>query len=177
MLEVPYVCIGKVLSSHGVKGEVKVHPYTDFPERCSWLEEVRLGTGSEKEGSLRSLRVEKARIQGKLWLLKFVEVDDRDEADDLRESYLYIKKEERMPLPEGRYYFDQVIGLSAYTTEGVFLGKVKDIIPTGGHDTYVVGEENSEKDYLVPAVKQIITEINLGEARLTVDPPEGLLDL
>ncbi len=174
-MEEKLVCIGQVLSSHGVKGEVKVFPYTDYPERCYRLEEVKVGEDSAGECLL--MKVQKARFHGKLWLLKFEGVEDKGAADGLRGKYLYIAPHERVALPEGHYYYDQITGLQVYTMEGVYLGVVQDIIPAGGQDTYVVSGDGSGKNYLIPAVRQMITEINLEKQRITVDPPEGLLEL
>jgi len=171
------ICIGKILSPHGVKGELKVLPYTDFPERYRYLKRIRIQKTTEGKESIRIFDVEGIRPQKDIWLLKLNDINTREIAQELRGKYLYILSEERMPLPEDTYYYDQIIGLNVYTVEGIYLGKVKDILPTGGQDTYLVIDEINNKQYLIPAVKSFLPEINLTEGRMTVDPPEGLLDL
>lgn len=167
----PLINIGKVVSVHGLKGEIKVFPYSDFPERCYHLKYVRL-TESE---DINVLEVENVRIQGVLWVIKLKGVDSRNEADKLRGRYLYILPEERMDLPPDTYYFDDIIGLEVYSVNGEYLGIIKDILPSGGQDAYVVG--NDKKFFMIPAVKKIIREVDTERGRLTADLPEGLLDL
>jgi len=168
--------IGKVASSHGIKGEIKVMPYTDFFERYRRLDRVRmLEYGNRQE--TRVLKVENARSQGKAWLLKLEGIDTRDAALEIKGENLFILPEERMPLPEDTYYYDQIIGLKVYTREGERLGKVTDILPSGGQDIYLVKDENTGRRYLIPAIKRFLPEINLAEKTIIVDPPEGLLDL
>lgn len=166
--------IGKVISPHGIRGEIKVYPYTDYPERHSWLEWVRV---KSERGDWKLFRVEKSRLKASWWLLKLERIDTREDAENLRNQHLYILPEERVSLPEDTYYYDQIIGLEVYTVEGVLLGEIKEILPTGGQDTYVVQDKNSGRKYLIPAVKDFLPEINLDQGFLYLDPPEGLLEL
>lgn len=170
--------IGKILAPHGLDGAVKVYPYTDFPDRYRDLDEVTVALGDEQ---IR-IGVEKATLSGRFWLIKLTGVGDRDAAERLRDGLLQIPLSSRVPLPEGRYYFDQLVGLKVFTSAGELLGRVTGIIVTGGHDLYVVRPlglpaEEQAKDFLLPAVKEFIREIDPGRGRIVADPPEGLLDL
>ncbi len=166
--------IGKVVSAHGVKGEVKVWPHSDFLERCYRLRTVRI----EDSGDTRIYRVEKVRLHGNMWIIKFQDTDSREEASRLKGCRLYIMPEEREPLPPGHYYYDDIEGLQVYDLEGNYLGKVNEVIPGGGHDIYSVKRVDGGKDpLLVPATKNIVRKIDTEEGHLEVDLPEGLTDL
>lgn len=171
-MEPNLVVIGTVVSSHALKGEIKVFPYTDFLERCYELQKVRIS----KSGKMRVVEVEKARIQGKLWIIKLQGTDSREEADSLRGGKLYILPEERVGLPSGHYYYNEIVGLQVYTEEGNLLGTVKEVVSSAAQDVYVVNKTGGG-EFLVPAVKEIIKEIDIEGGRLCVDLPEGLLDL
>lgn len=145
------VVIGMVVSSHGLKGEIKVFPHTDFLDRCYRLKNVRIS----KSGKMRVVEVEKARIQGKLWVIKLQGTDSREEADALRGKKLYILPEERVRLPSGHYYYNEIVGLQVYTEEGDLLGTIKEILSSGAQDIYVVNKSGGG-EFLMPAVKEII---------------------
>ncbi|NLZ27662.1 MAG: 16S rRNA processing protein RimM [Firmicutes bacterium] len=166
------VAIGTVISSHGLKGEIKVFPQSDFLERCHRLKNVRI----EEAGGFRVAEVEKARIQGKLWVIKLMGVDSREEADAMKGDNLYILPEERVPLPPGHYYYSEIVGMQVCTEEGSFLGTIKKIIPSAAQDIYVV-EKTGGGEFLMPAAKQIVKEIDIKRGRMWVDLPEGLFDL
>lgn len=168
------ISIGKVLSPHGIGGLVKVFPYTDFPERISLLQEVDLLTDKERTRYV----VEKGSIYGRFWLVKFSGINSREEAAGLNGRLMVIPREDRMPLPDGSYYHDQLIGLQVQSIQGESVGVVTDIIITGGHDLLVVDRpEPGLKQLLIPAVGRFVREVNLPEKRVYVDLPEGLADL
>ncbi len=166
--------IGQVLSPHGVTGQVKVFPYSDFPERISLLKEVELVTGFESVNMI----VEKASVHGRFWLIKFQGVDSRDQAYRLSGALMQIPLEERVSLPENNFYHDQLVGLKVYDSADQLLGRVVDVVETGGHDIIIVqpaGED--EKNFMIPAVKSIVRKVDLSAGSLLVELPEGLLDL
>ena len=170
------VTIGKIVAPFGVKGEVKVYPYSDFLERCYILKKVLL------EGkNFRGFKVvKKAFIHKYSWVLHFEDCRTRDDAAALTGMMVKIPLSERIPLPEGIYYFDQIIGLKAITAEGQELGIVEDILKTGSNDVYVInpGKDGKEKrkQILIPALKTVIREINPEKGYLLVKLPPGLVD-
>lgn len=171
-----FATIGKILAPHGLDGTVKVYPYTDFPERCHDLDEVTVALGRER----RRMHVERASVFGRFWLIGLAGIGDRDAAGRLRDGLLQIPLSSRVPLPDGYYYFDQLVGLEVFTSAGELLGRITGVIATGGHDLYVLQPDGlpvKEKEILLPAVKEFIKEIDPGRGRMVVDPPEGLLDL
>jgi 16S rRNA processing protein RimM len=168
------ISIGKVLSPHGVSGLVKVFPYTDFPERISLLQAVDLLTDKERKRHV----IEKGSIYGRFWLVKFSGINNREEAAGLNGRLMVIPREERIPLPEGSFYHDQLIGLQIKSIQGEFIGIITDIITTGGHDLLVVDRpEPAQKQILIPAVVRFIREVNIIEECVLVDLPDGLVDL
>lgn len=171
------VTIGKFVAPFGVKGEVKVYPYSDFLERCALLKEIMV----EKQGQLETRLVKEARVHKNLWVLRLEGSDTREDAALLTGSLLKIPAGQRIPLPEGSYYFDQIIGLAAVSVSGEKIGVVKDIIKPGGNDVYVVERNITEADavspeILVPALRHVVKEINLQEGYMLLELPAGLTD-
>ncbi|RJX24069.1 MAG: 16S rRNA processing protein RimM [Dethiobacter sp.] len=171
--------VGKIVAPFGIRGEVKVYPYSDFLERCSLLKKVQL----ENEGTCLFKVVQKASIHKNMWILHFEDCHTREEAQKLTGSLVKILSSERVPLPPGSYYLDQIIGLEALTTAGEKLGSVGDIIKTGSNDVYVVYRDTGDgkapgggKEILVPALKSVVKEINLEKGYILLELPEGLLE-
>lgn len=171
--EIENADIGIILSPHGVGGMVKVYPYSDFPERIMDLKEVWL---RKDQGNYQPMTIEKASIFGRFWLVKFIGIEDRDHASNLRNSLITIPLDQRVPLPEGSYYHDQLVGLTVVNGKGEKIGKVVDLLTTGGHDLFVV-EADSEKKVLIPAVKEFVKQVDCGSGIIITELPEGLLDL
>lgn len=165
--------IGEVLSPHGVAGMVKVFPYTSYPERVKMLQELVLAGKKER----LHLKVEKGVQHGRFWLIKFEGLNTRDEAALIKGRLLIIPKEKRLKLPEDSFYHDELVGLDVYETEGALVGKVTDIIVTGGHDVLQVERGQGQKNMLIPAVKRFVQKVSLAENRILVELPEGLKDL
>ncbi len=172
--EISDAVIGKVLSAHGIGGQVKVFPYSDFPERINLLDQVELLLETER----RVFEIEKASVYGRFWLIKFKGIDSRKDAVSIRDSLVLIPKQERMLLPEGSFYHDQLIGLQVYSSDGELLGRVSEMVTTGGHDLFIIERHDRENQKtLIPAVKKFIRRIDLQTGTMIVDLPEGLLDL
>lgn len=171
--EFPTAVIGQILSPHGVKGLVKVYPYSDFPERVNQLEEVML----RHESRSWRLTVEKGSVFGRFWLIKFKGIDSREAALGLKGSFLMIPLSERLPLPEGTYYQDQLVGLQVLSA-GKLLGRIVDVLFTGGHDLLLIKKTDQEgKTLLIPAVRKIVKRVNIEAGEVEVELPEGLLEL
>lgn len=163
-----FLVIGKILKAHGVRGEVKVLPQTDLPERFTWLKEVYVG---EQDPQL--IAVEGVRFHKNWVLLKLVGYDYRDQIDVLKGELLLVPREDAIPLEDGEYFLYQLIGLAVYTDEGQHLGELKDVIVTGANNVFVVG--GGGKDILLPDTKEVVTEIDFDNGRLTVHLLPGLL--
>ncbi len=167
------IAVGKIVGTQGLKGEVRVIPLTDYPQRFKTLNKVQLVLGQKVIES----EVEKGREQKKIWVIKLKNFNSLEEVEPLKNSYIMIPREERMTLPEDRFYIDDLMGLSVYTDENK-LGVITDILTTGGNDVFVVKPEDLSysREILIPALKAVIKEVNLIEKRVRVELPEGLLD-
>lgn len=166
--------IGMVLSPHGIGGLVKVFPYTDFPERINRLDRVVL----QNNLGQKEMLIESASVYGRFWLIKFKGIDSRELAVTLRESLLIIPLAQRVALPEGSYYHDQLIGLKVLDPSDQLIGKVVDLHATGGHDLLIVEKgDEAEKKFMIPAVKKFVKKVDRKAGIIVVELPEGLLDL
>lgn len=162
-----WMLVGTVAAAHGVRGEVKVDLATDFPDRFKRLKTIYVGDEH------RPMAVLGARRIGGRVALRLEGITDRDAAQSFRGAALSIPRAEAMPLPEGHYYYDQIIGLNAITTDGTPLGTVVEILSTGSNEVYVVRAEGRE--VLIPAIRDVVRQIDLAAGVLVVEPIEGLL--
>ncbi len=160
--------IGEVVNTHGVRGEIKLNPWTDNLEDLTDIVTFYLKDGD----SAVTLYADSVRIHKNCAIIKLENVDDMQTAETFRGRILYVKKEEN--LPEGRYYIADLIGLSVMTEDGVF-GTISDVFQTGANDVYEVRRKGEKPAYL-PAIKEVINEINIEEGYVKVTIPEGLLE-
>ncbi|MHB1127910.1 MAG: ribosome maturation factor RimM [Bacillota bacterium] len=167
------ITIGKITSTHGHKGEVRVYPLTDFPERFSTLDEVTLEAGT----SLRTVHVEGIKNVNNMVVLKFREVTTMNEAETLRGAMLQLHSEQLVPLPEGHYYLYQIVGMTVVAEGGEDLGVVEDIRQTGSNDVYYVKNPSTGEEILIPAIKEVVKTIDLEKERIIVSLPPGLRGL
>jgi len=170
----PFLLLGQVLRPQGVRGELRVRVLTDYPERIVPGSMLYAGLDPAKPARARRHVVESVRTHQGYLLLKFTDVPDRDAADLLREQYIMVPLADAVPLDEGEFYLYQAIGLAVYTDEGEHLGDVQEIIETGANDVFVVRGERGE--ILLPAIDEVIREIDVDAGRMTVHLMEGLRD-
>lgn len=166
-----YMAVGLITSVHGLRGEVKVELHTDFPERFAPDVEVYLGEELEKV-TIRSARPHQGQM-----LLQFHDIENRTGAEELRGLWIFIPDEQAVTLEEDTYYVHDIIGLSVQTTGGEALGTVEEVLFTGANEVYIVktpGEPSRE--ILLPAIADVIKEVNLTEGTLVIEPMPGLLD-
>ncbi len=160
-----FLIVGHILSPWGIRGEVKVEVVTDFPERFAPHKVVYLNT--------RQLEIESCRPHKQHLVVKLAAIDSVEEAEKLRGQDLTIPRTELYPLPEGKYYAFQLIGLNVVTTEGKKVGKVIDIMTTPGNDVYIVKGKKGE--ILIPAIEDVVKSIDLKKGRIVIEAIEGLL--
>ncbi|MDQ3856117.1 MAG: ribosome maturation factor RimM [Chloroflexota bacterium] len=159
------VIIGRVLKPHGLRGELRVEPLTDHPQRYRRLREVSI---REQEYRVLASRVHQGQV-----LLKLETVETVKAAEDLRGEYLRVPLESVAELPEGSYYHFQLIGLQVETTAGEPLGRVTDVLPREANDVYVVSGERGE--VLVPGISDVVKSIDVDGGRMLVESVPGLL--
>ena len=168
-----YLLLGEILRPHGIRGELKVRLLTDYPERIAEMDVVFLGTDPEKEMAT-AYQVEHLRMNQEYGLLKLTGIDDRDQADTLRQLYVMVRLDDAVPLDEGEYYLYQLIGLTVQDDTGVILGTIKEILETGANDVYII-ETPVQKEILIPDTPETILKIDLPAGRMTIHLPDGLL--
>jgi len=164
--------VGRITTAQGIHGEVRVLPLTDFPERFNQLKEVFINLNDD----LILHKVESVRPHNQYVLLKLAEISNRDQALSYRNALIQIPESQLMPLPEGHFYLFQIIGLAVYTENGDYLGKIKDVVRTGSNDVYQVVDDQG-KQVLIPALREVVDQINLEEQRIVIRPMPGLLEL
>ncbi|NPV52156.1 MAG: 16S rRNA processing protein RimM [Firmicutes bacterium] len=170
-----FIEIGRITAPQGIKGEVRVMPSTDFPERFMGLDRVWVGRDPE---SASELGVESTRPHKKLILVKFAGISSVDEADRLRGLVVYVPEEQAVSLPPGRYFVHDVIGLDVISIYGEHIGRVVDVMMGKANDVYVVqadGEPGREREILIPAIRDIVREINIDAKRMIIEPRKGLI--
>lgn len=147
------ISIGKIVAPHGVRGDVRVIPLTDFPERFQILKKVYTDNGI-------LLDVEHAKQHKQFILLKLRGYNSINDVEKLRNRILQVERKDAFPLPEGHYYQFDIIGLAVQTVDGEHLGIVTDILETGSNDVYVTEKEDG-KPLLIPAIKDVVKTIDL----------------
>jgi 16S rRNA processing protein RimM len=168
-----HLAVGYITGVHGLRGEVKVELYTDFPERFSPGAVLMLGE------ELEETTVVAARIHKQLLLLRLEGVQSREEAEALRGEWLFVPETEAVELEEGAYWVHDIIGLTVQTGEGQVLGVVKEVLFTGANEVYVVEtppEINRGRDLLLPATEEVIQAVDLAGGQMTVQLLPGLLE-
>lgn len=165
-----YLEVGQIVNTNGLKGLLKINPFTDDITRFERLKTILV----EHKKELLEFEIESVRYQKKQVLLKLKGIDTIEEAEKYREDYLKINRNKEEKLPEDTYYIVDLIGLDIYTENGELLGKLDDIFSTGSNDVYVV--KNSEgKQILLPAISNVIKNIDLEQKKIVVNLIEGLL--
>ena len=159
--------IGKIIGLHGVRGEVKVLVYGDM-EDFTWKEVFLAGGGVP-----RILRVEGARRHKGFFLVKLEGLDTRDAAGKLVGFELQVPRGELPELSDEEYYYFDLEGLEVWTDENKFLGRVVKIFPTGSNDVFEV--KGPLGDVLIPAIEDVVREVDLEGKRITVHLLEGLI--
>lgn len=160
---VPPVTVGVILAPHGIRGEVKVQPLTDFPERFEAGSRLWLN-GEERV-------VQRGRWAGRSVILQLRGIETRNEAEALRGAELTVPEAADLA-DEGVYYLHDIIGLRVVDEAGIDLGKLEEVFNSGSVDVYVVRGEAGE--LLLPALDDVVIDVDIAAGQIRVDVPEGL---
>lgn len=166
-----YLRVGVISSTHGLKGEVKVFPTTEEPERFRRLKKVFLDTGKE----YMPLKVKGVKFFKNQVILKFEEFQDINEVEPYRGKDLLVERDQAIPLEENENFIVDLIDMDVFSDTGERLGILRDVLQTGANDVYVV-ETDEGKEILLPAIPSCILEADVDQARMRVHIPEGLLE-
>ena len=162
--------IGQIVNTFGIKGFVKVNPFVDDILRFDDLEKVYLRRNKE----IKELQVEEVKYHKNMVLVKFKGIDKVEDAELLRNFYLEVDRENAIELEEGEYFIADLLGMNVLTEENEELGKLEDVFNAGSSDIYVVKTEEG-KQILLPAISEVVKEINLKENKIIVHLLEGLI--
>lgn len=161
--------IGQIVNTYGIKGFVKVVPYTDDITRFEQLKNVYI----ETKNGFEEVNIEEVKYSKNIVLLKFKGIDNINIAEKYRNCYIKIDRKDAIKLPENSYFIADLIGIDVFSDEGKFLGKVDDIFSTSSNDVYVIKDELG-KQLLLPAIKDVIKNIDIENGRITVHLMPGL---
>lgn len=165
-----YFEIGQIVNTFGIKGLVKINPFTDDLERFEELESVLVVKNKE----LIEMKIEEIKYHKNLVLVKFKGIEDINMAEKYKGCYIKIKREDARKLPKDTYFIADLIGLKVYDENGNLLGKVDDIYNNKSHDIYVVKDELG-KQILLPSTKEVIKQIDIENERIIVHLIDGLV--
>ena len=165
-----YIEIGQIVNTNGLKGVVKVNPFTDDISKFEDLKFVYIQLKSE----LKKVKIEQVRYNKNQILLKLEGIDSIEEAEKYRNFYLKTEKESQEDLGEDTYYIVDLIGLDVYTDKNEYLGKIEDVFPTGSNDVYVV-KDNLGKQILIPAIADVVKEVDLKNKKMIINLIPGLI--
>lgn len=169
-MEEKYVELGKIVNTSGLKGLLKIVPYTDDITRFDDLETIYV----EKDKKLTKFNIEMVRYHKNMVIMKLKGIDDINDAEQYKNTYIKILRSDLKKLPKDTYYIIDLIGLEVYEEQGKLLGKLEDIYNTGSNDIYVV-KDDLGKSLLLPAISDVIKQISLEEKKIIVHLIEGLI--
>ena len=165
-----YFETGQIVNTSGLKGILKIKPFTDDIKKFSNLKTIYIKTKS----GLTEFKIEQVRYVKNMVMLKLAGIDTVEEAEKYRNLYIKILRDQEEELEEGSYYVVDILGCKVNTDANQELGKIVDVFQTGSNDVYVVKDEQG-KQILLPAIKQVIKNVDIKNKIITVHLLEGLV--
>lgn len=162
--------IGQIVNTYGIKGFLKVVPYTDDITRFENLKSIYI----EIKNSLKIFNIEEVKYSKNLVLLKLKKIDDINTAETYKNCYIKIDRKDAVKLPEDSYFIVDLIGIKVFTDNNEELGNIVDVYPTGANDIYVVKDELG-KQVLLPAIGEVIKNVDIENKKMIVHLIEGLV--
>ncbi|WP_036709853.1 ribosome maturation factor RimM [Paenibacillus pinihumi] len=165
--------VGKLVNTHGLRGEVKILSNTDFPE-------IRFASGSKlalfsPEGNQRlDVLISSSREHKGMFFLKFKEFNDINQVEKYKGWSVKVSEEQQVELEEGEYYYYEIVGCKVVTEEGEELGTISEILRPGANDVWVV-ERSSDKPVLLPVIDDVVLQVDTKQQLVTVRLMEGLI--
>jgi 16S rRNA processing protein RimM len=164
--------VGKIVNTHGIRGEVRVISRTDFPEE-------RYKTGNilyvEKEaGNLIPVTIDSHRKHKQFDLLTFKGYENINDVEPFKGQLLKVSKEQSVQLEEGEFFYHDIIGCSVFTMDGSELGKIKEILSPGANDVWVVKRRGFGPDILIPYIPSVVKTVDIENKKISIEPIEGL---
>jgi 16S rRNA processing protein RimM len=164
--------VGKIINTHGIRGDVKVLRISDFDERFEIGNILYLVTDGKV---IKELTIDGHRIHKGFDLVHFKGYDNINDVEQFKGSTLKILESQLTELDEHEYYYYEIIGCEVFTSDNKSVGVVKEILSPGANDVWVV-KQSKGKDILIPYIEEIVIDIDVAEKRIVIEPMEGLLD-
>ncbi len=169
------IIIGKVLGAHGVNGTMILLPLTDYPERFFGMKKLTF-EAADKPKCVSVIREIRPYVGKNTFFLRVLDITDRDAAEARKGYFVTVSKDERAELHEDEYWIDDILGMGVKDCQtGKRIGHIEEVFPTGSNDVYLVRTEDGRLRP-IPALADVIREIDIREGSMTVSLPEGLWD-
>lgn len=165
-----YIKVGRIINTHGIKGEVKVYPLTDNINRFERLKTVYIGDNRLE------VEIEKVKYHKGIVILKFKEFFNINEVLKFKEDFIYIDEKDKIDLPQDHYFVFDIVDSTVFNTDEEKIGIVTQVIQSTSNDVYVVKSHDKNKEYLIPAVKEFVIDVDIENKRIIIDPIEGMIE-
>ncbi|NOU84902.1 ribosome maturation factor RimM [Paenibacillus sp. LMG 31460] len=166
------VTVGRIVNSHGIRGELKVVPETDFPERFDKGNALIIVDSQNKQ---TPVTVQTSRLHKNMFILQFDQFSNINDVEKFKGSLLKIEAKEQQPLEEGEYYYHEIIGCKVVTEEGQELGLVSEVLTPGANDVWVVSLPKG-KQLLLPVIDDVILDVDIVNKTIRIHLMEGLME-
>lgn len=166
------VTIGRIVNTHGIRGELKIVSETDFPERFETGSFLFIVDTQDKQ---TPVKVQSARLHKNMYIVKFEQFGNINEVEKYKGSLLKMEEKYQQPLEEGEYYYHEIIGCKVITEEGQELGAVSEILTPGANDVWVVNRPQG-KELLLPVIDDVVLEVDVASKTIRIHLMEGLLE-
>ncbi len=163
-----YIVVGKIVNTHGIKGDIKIYPYTTDMERFSILKKAYIGQDK------LSVEIENIKYHKGMILLKLKGFNNINEVLKFKDEFIFVDELNKVKLPKDNYFIYELIDCKVFDLDGNSLGYIKDVLQNSSNDIYII--KDKDKEYLIPAVKEFIKEVNIVEKKVIIDPIEGMIE-
>lgn len=164
-----YTIIGKIINTHGIKGDLKIYPLTDSLDRFFDLEKIYIGN-SKEEVIIKEVKTHKGFA-----LLRFENLENINDVLKYKEEFIYIDEVNKIKLQENHYFISDLIGCRVLLKDGKEIGILIEVLQGGANDVYVVLSPE-KKEFLIPAVTEFIKTVDIDNNLIIIDPIEGMIE-
>lgn len=162
--------IGKIVNTHGLKGDVKIYSYADYPERFEEIGYVYF------ENSDHKIKINSIKYSKGMPVLKLDGINTVEEAEKMKNKYIFIDRDNLRDMEEDEHLISDLIGFEVYDTKENFIGILKDVLQYTANDVYVIEDKVAQKEYLIPGLKRFIPEVDMENSKIIIDPIEGMIE-
>jgi 16S rRNA processing protein RimM len=172
-LETKWFTVGKIVNTHGIRGDVKIHSQTDFPED-RFKPGGSLTLWHPELGKSSDIKIEASRLHKNTWIVKVKGWNDINEVEKYKGWLLKVNDQQLFELPEDEYYYHEIIGCSVVTDDGQALGTITEILSPGANDVWVVQSAEGKPVY-IPYIDDVVKIIDVPNKKVTIELLEGLI--